>query len=106
MGKTVMVVNGTPNVRDKHAVWTMLEQLKPDCVITRNQNGVDAYAYAWASKHNVRAVRMPLSSMVKHLVSQKPDVVLDFGAARDRVAHDFLRLAKGAMDCRVIPVSY
>jgi len=104
--KNVMVICGDPTVRDKHAVWAMLEKLKPDAVITRNQNGVDAYAYAWASKNNVRAVRMPLSSMVKHLVQQSPSIVLDFGAAKDRTAYDFLKVAKGAMDCRVIPVAY
>ncbi len=101
-----MVMSGVPGVRDKHAVWTMLEKLNPDTVIVRNQNGVDAYAYAWAMQHHIRAVRMPLSSLVKHLVEQKPDVVLDFGAGRDRTAHDFVRLAKGASDCRVIPVRY
>lgn len=104
--KNVMIMNGTPKVRDKHAVWTILDRLKPDCVITRNQNGVDQFAYAWAMTHQVRAVRMPLSSMVKHLVQQRPEVVLDFGAGRDRVAYDFLKVARGAIDCQVIPISY
>jgi hypothetical protein len=104
--KRVMIVNGTPDVRSKHEVWRMLEEIKPTDVITRNQNGVDAYAYAWASQNNVRVVRMPLSSMVKHLVQQKPDIVLDFGAGKDRTAYDFLRAAKAVCDCRVIPVRY
>ena len=104
--KRVMVISGNAQVRDKHEVWSMLEKLKPTDVITRNQNGVDAYAYAWASANHVRAVRMPLSSMVKHLVGQTPDVILDFGAGRDRTAHDFLRVVRNVRDCQVLRIGY
>lgn len=101
-----MIINGDTRVRDKHAVWALLDRIKPECVITRVQNGVDSYAYAWGAHNRVRTTRLPLSSMVKHLMSHKPDVVLDFGAGNDRTAHDFLKVAKGARDCKVIPVSY
>lgn len=101
-----MIINGDTRVRDKHQVWSLLDSLKPDAVITRVQNGVDSYAYAWGCKNGVRTTRLPLSSMVKHLMSHKPDVVLDFGAGSDRTAYDFLRVAKAAQDCKVIPVSY
>ena len=104
--KRVMIISDDTAIRNKHEVWTMLEKLKPTDVITRNQNGVDAFAYAWASHNHVRVVRMPLSSMVKHLIGQRPDIVLNFGARRDRTAYEFLRVVSYIRDCQVIPVRY
>jgi hypothetical protein len=88
-----------------HAVWTLLDKLKPDFLIVRNQPGVDMLAYNWAKKHHVPNVRAPLSAMPKHLMDQKPDAVLNFGEGRDECLRQFIPMAKRAQ-IAIIPVAY
>lgn len=88
-----------------HALWAMLDKLKPSFVIVRNQPGVDQLAYQWATKHNVPNVRAPLSCLPKNLMEQKPDAILNFGWGRDKVLQEFIPMAKRAQ-VAVIPVAY
>lgn len=88
-----------------HALWAMLDKLKPSFVIVRNQPGVDQLAYQWATKHNVPNVRAPLSCLPKNLMDQKPDAILNFGWGRDKVLQEFIPMAKRAQ-VAVIPVAY
>ena len=88
-----------------HAVWTLLDKLKPTFLIVRNQPGVDMLAYNWAKRHRVPNVRAPLSALPKNLLEQKPDAVLNFGEGRDETLRQFIPMAKRAQ-ISVIPVSY
>lgn len=100
----VLIACGTGR-GNREQVWRILDDLKPTDVIVRNQPGVDAFAWEWATKNHVRSVRAPLSSLVKHLLGHQPDAVVNFGAGRDRTLHDFIGAAK-RQGIKVIPVSY
>lgn len=100
----VLIVNAS-RYTDRTRVWRILDDLKPTDVITRNQPGVDTFAHEWATKHHVRLVRAPLSSLPKHLIGHKPDVIVDFGSRHDRTLTQTLFLARRA-GIKVLPISY
>lgn len=101
----LMIANDGKTIISQHAIWAMLDRLKPTFLIVRNQPGVDMMAYSWATKHNVPNVRAPLSALPKNLLEQKPDAVLNFGWGRDRTLREFIHLAKRAQ-ISVIPYAY
>lgn len=101
----LLIATDGKNPSGQQAVWALLDKLKPDFLIVRNQPGVDMLAYRWATKHNVANVRAPLSCLPKHLMEQKPDAVLNFGWGRDAVLKEFIPMAKRAQ-IAVIPVAY
>lgn len=101
----LLIANDGKTPMAQHALWTMLDKLKPSFLIVRNQPGVDMLAYRWATAHNVPNVRAPLSCLPKNLMDQKPDAILNFGWGRDKTLRDFIPMAKRAQ-VAVIPVAY
>lgn len=101
----LMIATDGKATQGQHAVWSLLDKMKPDFLIVRNQPGVDMIAYNWAKAHHVLNVRAPLSAMPKHLMDQKPDAILNFGEGSDRKLREFLYVAKRAQ-VPVIPVAY
>jgi hypothetical protein len=99
-----MIANAT-RYADRTRVWSILDELKPTDVITRNQPGVDTFAHEWATHHHVRLVRMPLSSLPKHLLAQDPDLIVDFGSREDPTLRTTVKLAK-QKGIKILPISY
>jgi hypothetical protein len=101
----LLIATDGKNESGVHAVWTLLDKLKPTFLIVRNQPGVDMLAYNWAKRHHVPNVRAPLSCLPKNLMDQKPDAVLNFGEGRDECLRKFIPMAKRAQ-VSIIPVAY
>ncbi len=100
----VLIANAS-RYADRTRVWRILDDVKPTDLITRNQPGVDTFAYEWATKHQVRVIRAPLSSLPKHLIGHKPDVIVDFGSRHDDTLRKTLFMAK-QKGIKVLPISY